>query len=100
MKAWITPPFLDEGIEEIEIIGEPRDANLQFRRRGYGGREQSCYWYIEGVSWHRTKKAAIKAAEINRAARIAKAAKEIAHVSALPPLCPQEGETPQPGAQK
>lgn len=86
MKAWLAPPFLDEGIEEIEIIGEPRDENLRFRRNGHAGIEQSYLWYIEGVTWHRTEEAAIAAAIINRAERIAKAAKEIAHVSSLAPL--------------
>lgn len=86
MKAWITAPFDDDGIEEIEIIGKPDDANLQFRRAGSPCREQSCHWYEEGVTWHRSYKAALQAARKLRAERIEKAGREIARLAALPPI--------------
>jgi hypothetical protein len=87
VKAWITAPFDDDGIQEIEIIGEPNDANLLFRRKGCPfGHEQSINWYREGFTWHRSYAAALEMAAEHRKTRIAKAATECARVAALPPL--------------
>jgi hypothetical protein len=86
MKAWITAPFDDNGIEEIKIIGKPDDANLQFYRSGSPYREQSCHWYKEGVTWHRRYDDAMRAAAKLRTERVAKASAEAARILALPPL--------------
>lgn len=92
MKAWITAPFDDDGIKEIEIIGEPTDAFLQFYWKGHPYLNESYHWYREGHTWHRNYDDAVKSAYKNRSDRIAKAAAEIAHINGLAALTSKDRE--------
>ncbi len=79
MKIWVTSPFDDGGIKEMETIGDP--VGDIFRCTD-GCTYQN--WYRAGRSWHRSRDAAVIAAANFRAARIARAAAEIAKLAALP----------------
>lgn len=80
MKIWLTARYDPNGIEEIEIDGEP---NGDVWTSGY---MTNFGWYREGYSWHRTEKAAVEMARQHRANWIAETTAEAAKVSQLPAI--------------
>ena len=87
MKIWLTLPFNDNGIEEVELIEGPDDGCLRYWR---GPGRNLDEGRKEGVDWHRTYEGAIAGALTWRTKRIEAALKEISHVNALPPLSPAD----------
>ena len=85
MKIWLTAPYDPAGIEEAEVTDDSTDASLVF----IGGPKAggwSQYWYREGLTWHRTKEAAVKAAQIYRAKWIKETTEEAAKIASLPAI--------------
>lgn len=89
-RIYLTSPFDDDGIRVVSTLSPPQGDILTFEENGITWR--AVDWYFEDATWHRTKKAAIKAAAAFRADRITKAAATIAHLSALPPPTAPEPE--------
>jgi hypothetical protein len=77
---YVTQPFDDDGISVLTVVGDPSGDCFGTTDGTYYE-----YWFREGVTWHRTKKAAIKAATAFREKRIKEAAALIARLTALPP---------------
>ena len=84
MKIWLTSPFDDNGIREIDTDSDPVGDIFSYTADGLTITYQN--WYKEGKTWHRTKAAAIVAAENFRLKRIADAVRTIAHLSSLAPI--------------
>ena len=88
MKIWITAPFDDRGVEEMDTLEDPAGDVFSTDH----GSHVSTYrhWHKEGEGWHRTHEAAIAKAIEFRAERIAKAQATIDHVNALPLLAEEK----------
>ena len=84
MKIWLTAPYDKNGIEEAEVTDDSTDARLIFLGSRSG--QMSVNWYIEGYSWHRTKKAAIAMARRHRANWIAETTSAAAEIASLPAI--------------
>ena len=82
MKVYLTAPFDDNGVEEIDVEGEPSDAFIVWN----GGRTWARRWYKEGFTWHRDREAAIAKAKEFRDARIFKGTQEISRLAQLPEI--------------
>ena len=84
MKIWLTARYDPKGIEEAEVTDDSTDANLIFLGDKLGQRSHN--WFIEGVSWHRTKEAAVEAARQHRANWIKETTERAAEVAAFPSI--------------
>lgn len=84
MKIWLTPPYADEGLTEVETVGEPNGDVFTYTENGF--QHTAVNWFREGSTWHRTKDAAAEAATRFRYKRIAAATAEVARLAALPPI--------------
>ena len=85
MKIYLTAPYDPNGIEEIDTIGAPDGDVFSWVDRGTF--RTSFYWFTEGVTWHRTKKAAIKAAKRFRVKWIKEVTTRASEITSLPPVC-------------
>lgn len=85
MKGFITLPFHDDGIREVEILSAHSNGTLSYSDGG-GCVCYSFGWLVEGATWHRKRKDAVKTAKIHRQNRIAEAAKELHRLIELPPI--------------
>ena len=83
MKLWLTAPYDPDGIEEIEATWGP-DKNGHFAFNN--GRTVSSGWYVEGHTFHRNRKTAIKKAREHRAKWLAKTEQAASTIASLPPI--------------
>lgn len=85
MKLYLTRPFDDAGIEEIDVDD---DFNLSAGYYSYVKRGIRCTQWgaVEGRDFHTDRKAALECAAKYRRERIAKLAADLANVTALPAL--------------
>ncbi len=84
MKIWLTAPYDPNGIEEAEVTDDSTDALMIFIVPF--GTKWSENWYIEEVTWHRTRESAVNAARIYRANWIKREADETSRVASLPSI--------------
>ena len=84
MKIWLTAPYDDQGIKEVEPETDP--VGNCFSVIDHGQRTWYNEWFHEGLTWHRTKEAAVAAAEEFRLHRIQEAADTVARLARLPPV--------------
>lgn len=82
MKGYITYPFDDRGVQQVDVISAT-DKSVRFRD-GFG--YVTSIWNLEEDRFHTEKDEALKAAERLRATRIRKATDEISRLRALAPV--------------
>jgi hypothetical protein len=85
MKIWITAPYDDRGIREVDTNDDPTGDVFSVDDTN-GLRTDYYHWHTEGDGWHRTREAAVNKARQFRQQRIENAALEIARLSALAPI--------------
>lgn len=82
MKVYLTAPYDPNGIEEIKLDQPPVGDTLIYDN----GCTVSYGWFREGETWHRTRKAAVKAAKQFRQQWIVETTKKAAEIISLPPI--------------
>jgi hypothetical protein len=75
MKIYLTAPYDPDGIEEIDTFDDPRGDVFSWKGKD-GIQHTSYFWFREGATWHRTKRAALAAAKNFRKQWIVKARAE------------------------
>ena len=84
MKIWLTPPYSDDGIEEVDTIADPVGDTFSVVSNRW--RIDYVNWFREGATWHHTREKALAAAQEFRRQRIENAALEAARLVLLPAI--------------